>query len=96
MHDRALELLAQVGTSRAQEDGTWREVGTALGNVECAVLQRHRELAQNVDFGKRSLEHAFLVWSRKNHSFDSVRGGRCCLRLIALRCAVSWLADVVV
>jgi hypothetical protein len=75
VHDAALELMPAVGLHRAQDEATWREVGVVLANVHLAVEARHKALGAVVDANpKRSAEHTFLTWSRKNHAFDSVRG----------------------
>ena len=76
VHDRALELLPAVSLQRAQDEAAWKEVGTVLAYVEHFVADTHKKLGSTVDFGKRSLEHVFMTWTRHNHSFDSVRCAR--------------------
>lgn len=73
MPSHPLQLLPEVSPSRASEDSTWREIARVLCFVELTIKDKIQAIGAELSINpKRSLDHLFMQWSRKNHSFDTV------------------------
>ena len=75
VHDRALAVFPQLAPSRGAGDDEWREVTLALAYTQVYLDERFKELSGDYTTkisNERSLDRAFLTWTRKAHGYDKV------------------------
>ncbi len=68
------QMLPELSPGRGSDEASWKEVALTLCFIDIYIREKHKALHAEISANpKRSLEHMFMTWSRKNHSFDSVR-----------------------